>query len=75
VTLALGSGPGQLGAAFVDMDTWLGEAIRIVRDRYDAAIATASPSLALDAGIPLCAVVIAVLVFWGLSARRAEYRA
>lgn len=75
VTLALGSGPGQLGAAFVDMDTWLGEAIRIVRDRYDAAIATASPGLALDAGIPLCAVVIAVLVFWGLSARRAEYRA
>ena len=75
VTLALGSGPGQLGAAFADMDTWLAEAIRIVRDRYDAAIATASPSPALDAGVPLCAVMIAVLVFWGLSPRRAEYRA
>ena len=75
VTLALGSGPGQLGAAFADMDTWLGEAIQIVRDRYDAAIATASPSLGLDAGVPLCAFMIAVLVFWGLSARRAEYRA
>ena len=75
VTLALGSGPGQLGAAFADMDAWLAEAIRIVRDRYDVAIATASPSLALDAGVPLCAVLIAVLVFWGLSPRRAEYRA
>jgi len=75
VTLALGSGPGQLGAAFVDMDAWLAEAIRIVRDRYDVAIATASPNLALDAGVPLCAVLIAALVFWGLSPRRAEYRA
>jgi len=75
VTLALGSGPGQLGAAFADMDTWLGEAIGIVQEHYDAAIATAGPSLALDAGVPLTAAVIAVLVFWGLSQRRAEYRA
>lgn len=75
VALALGSGPGQLGSAFADMDASLGDAIGIVRQHYDAEVVMARPHLALDAGVPLCALGIAALVIWGLRPRLAEYTA
>lgn len=75
VALALGSGPGQLGAAFAALDASLGKVIGLIRERYDAAIATASPNLTLDAGVPLCALAIVLFVYWGLKPRLAEYAA
>jgi hypothetical protein len=74
VALALGSSQGQLGAAFADLDAALGAAIEIDQREFDQAISRATPNLALNLAIPLCAVGIAVLVVWGLQPRIAEYR-
>jgi len=74
VALALGSAPGQLGAAFADLDAALGAAIQIDQSEFDAAIARATPSVALNLAIPLCCLGIALLVVSGLQPRIAEYR-
>ena len=75
VALTLGQGPGQLGAAFADLDNWLNRAIIIDQAKYGDAIGAARPNVAVDAGVPLCAAGIALLVFWGLRPRIAEYAA
>jgi hypothetical protein len=74
VALALGSAPGQLGAAFADLDAALGAAIDIDQREFDAAIARATPSVALNLAIPLCSLGIALLAVSGLQPRIAEYR-
>ena len=73
VSLTLGHGPGQLGAAFADLDSWLNQAITIDQAKYNEAIAAGRPNLVMDAGVLLCASGIALLVFWGLAPRIAEY--
>src|SRR5262249_57505481 len=75
VALTLGQGPGQLGAAFADLDNWLNRAIIIDQAKYDDAIGAARPNVAVDAGVPLCAAGIALLVLWGLRPPIAEYAA
>jgi hypothetical protein len=75
VALALGSGPGQLGAAFGELDAALGEAIGIDQRQFDDAVQNATPSLVLNLGIPLCSIAIALLALSGLQPRIAEYRA
>ena len=75
VALALGFGPGQLGAVFAELHSALAETIAIVQRQFDAAIRGASPSLALDVGIGLGAVVMALLAASALRPRIAEYRA
>jgi hypothetical protein len=74
VALALGSSPGQLGAAFADLDAALGAAIDIDQREFDQAITQATPNVALNVAIPFCAVGIALLALWGLQPRIAEYR-
>jgi len=73
VSLTLGQGPGQLGAAFADLDRWLNRALTIDQAKYNEAIAAARPNPVVDAGVLLCAFGIALLVFWGLAPRIAEY--
>ena len=73
VSLALGRGPGQLGAAFADLDGWLNRAITIDQAKYDEATAAARPNLVVEIGVLLCAFGIALLVFLGLAPRIAEY--
>lgn len=74
VALALGSVPGQLGAAFSDLDAALGAAIAIDQREFDDAITRATPTAALNLAIPLCSLGIALLVLSGLQPRIAEYR-
>jgi hypothetical protein len=74
VALALGTGPGALGAAFADLDVALAEAIGVDQRQFDEAIQKAAPSPALNLGVPLCALAIALLALWGLQPRIAEYR-
>jgi hypothetical protein len=74
VALALGSAPGQLGAAFADLDAALGAAIEIDQREFDDAIARATPSEVLNLAIPLCSLGIALLALTGLQPRIAEYR-
>jgi hypothetical protein len=74
LALALGSAPGQLGAAFADLDAALGAAIEIDQREFDDAISRATPKAALNLAIPLCALGIALLVLSGLQPRIAEYR-
>ena len=73
VALALGTGPGALGAAFGDLDAALAEAIGVDQRQFDEAIQRAEPSLALNLGVPLGALAIALLALWGLQPRIAEY--
>ena len=73
VALALGTAPGALGAAFGDLDAALAEAIGVDQRQFDEAIQRAEPSLALNLGVPLGALGIALLALWGLQPRIAEY--
>jgi hypothetical protein len=73
VALALGTGPGALGAAFGELDAALAEAIGVDQRQFDEAIQRAEPSLALNLGVPLGALAIALLALWGLQPRIAEY--
>jgi hypothetical protein len=74
VTLALGTGDGQLGAAFAKLDAALGRAIAIDQAQFDDAIRMADPGWTLNLGIPLLTIAVAVLAFWGLQPRISEYR-
>jgi hypothetical protein len=74
VALALGSGPGQLGGPFADMDAALADAIEIDQRQFDAAIDAARPGVALDLGMSFCSLAILLLALWGLQPRIAEYR-
>jgi hypothetical protein len=75
VALALGSQPGQLGAAFAELDAALGQAITIDQREFDDAIARAAPNPVLNLAIPLCALGIVLLALSGLRPRMAEYGA
>ena len=68
------SAPGQLGAAFTDLDAALGAAIDIDQREFDDAISRATPKAVLNLAIPLCSLGIALLVLSGLQPRIAEYR-
>jgi hypothetical protein len=74
VRLALGSNPGELEAAFADMDTALGQAIDIDQREFDAAMFYARPSLGLSLAIPLCSLAIVLFALWGVRPRLSEYR-
>jgi len=73
VARALGSGPGQLGAAFASLDAALGHAIDIDQRQFDTAIATAIPLLPVEIAVAPAAAAIALLALWGLWPRMAEY--
>jgi hypothetical protein len=73
VAMALGSGTGQLGAAFASLDAALGEAIDIDQRQFDAAIAGAMPVLAVELSVGPAALAVALLALWGLRPRLAEY--
>lgn len=74
VALALGTGEGQLGAAFAKLDSALGRAIAIDQAQFDDAVRAADPWWGLSLGIPAFAITVAVLAFWGLQPRISEYR-
>lgn len=75
VAIALGTGPGQLASVSGELDESLGDTIAVAEDRFDGAVGDASSGLGLDAGLPVLALAIALLTFWGLEPRIAEYRA
>ncbi len=75
VRLALGTGPGQLGAAFRELDAVLEEAIGVAQRQFDDAIAAADPTRALNVSLPVLSALAAFLALWGLQPRLAEYRA
>ena len=75
VAMTLGSGAGQLGAAFDDLEASFDQAIAILQRYFDWAIAAAGPSMPLIFGLPLVGISIAILVLWGVQPRIAEYRA
>jgi hypothetical protein len=72
---ALVVGSTQFGTAFADLDVALERLIDYQQARFDAAVADASPSFALDVGIVLVTIAIPVLVLLGLRPRIAEYTA
>jgi hypothetical protein len=74
IALALGTGPGQLGAAFRELDAALEEAISVDQSAFDDAIAGAQAGGALNVGIPMLSLAAAFLALWGLRPRLAEYR-
>jgi len=75
VAIALGTSPGQLGSVFGELDESLGDTIAIDEARFDGAVGDASSGLGLDVGLPALALAVALLTFWGLEPRIAEYRA
>jgi hypothetical protein len=75
VMLALGSRPGQLGAAFADLDAALGECIAIVQAQFDGAMGEAQPWPVLQFAIPAAVIAIVLLAMRSLQPRIDEYRA
>ena len=75
VAIALGTNPGQLAVTFGELDEALGDAIVIEEERFAAAAGAAGSGLGLEVGLPALALGIALLTFWGLEPRIAEYRA
>jgi hypothetical protein len=75
VTLALGSGPGQLGAAFADLDAALGACIAMVQAEFDGAMGEAQPWPVLHFAIPAAVIAIVLLTLRSLQPRIDEYRA
>jgi hypothetical protein len=74
-TLALGSGSGQLGAAFADLDAALGACIAIVQAQFDGAMGEAQPWPLLHFAIPAVVIAIVLLTMRSLQPRIDEYRA
>src|SRR5207247_826066 len=58
LALALGSQPGQLGAAFANLDGALGQAIDIDQREFDSAIVNAMPALGIELAVAPCALAI-----------------
>lgn len=75
VTVALGTGPGQLAVVFGELDEALGDAIAAAQDEFSGAVDAADSPLGLDAGLPCLAAAVALLTLWGVRPRIAEYRA
>jgi hypothetical protein len=74
-TLALGSGPGQLEAAFTDLDLELSRCIAIVQAQFDDAMDEAQPWPELQFAVPAAVVAIVLLTLRSLRPRIDEYRA
>jgi hypothetical protein len=73
--LALGSQPGQLGAAFAGLDVALGRTIDTAQNQFDRAVAFAEYSLLGHVALQLLTIVIVLLAYRGLKPRIDEYRA
>jgi hypothetical protein len=73
--LALGSGPGQLGAAFADLDSALAACIAIVQTQFDGTMDEAQPWPLLHFVIPAAVIAIVLLTMRSLQPRIDEYRA
>jgi hypothetical protein len=73
--LALGAQPGQLGAAFANLDRTLGRALTTVQNQFDQAVALAEYSLLAVIGLQVGIFAIVLLAYRGLKPRIDEYRA
>lgn len=73
--LALGSQPGQLGAAFTSLDVALGRTIATAQADFDRTISLAEYSLLGSVALQLIALAIVLLAYRGLKPRIDEYRA
>jgi hypothetical protein len=71
--LALGSQPGQLGAAFTDLDQALGRTIALAQGQFDQTISFAEYSLLGSAVLQVVVLGVALLAFRGLKPRVDEY--
>jgi hypothetical protein len=72
--LALGSQPGQLGAAFTKLDSALGRTIALVQSNFDTTIMRAEISLIVHIALQLVVLLAAFVAYQGLKPRMDEYR-